>query len=143
MGAGNPSIELCLYGTKDHGDIAGGLACCPLPRSEDGGGGDLVGGFGQVGEAVGQAGAGQDEGVGFDVFGLAEVCQQVQVFAEALQLVMGFFRQVIAGLAWRSLAHDGLLIFFAMECLARARARCREVRNREQPAGLFPLRVLY
>jgi hypothetical protein len=33
---------------------------------------DLVGGFGQLGEAVGQAGAGQDEGVGVGVFGLAE-----------------------------------------------------------------------
>ena len=76
-GAGNPSIELCLYGTKDHGDIAGGLACRALPGSEGGGGGDLVGGFGQVGEAVGQAGAGQDEVIGFEDFGLAEFGPQV------------------------------------------------------------------
>ena len=79
------------------------VAANGLPGPEDGGGGDLVGGFGQVGEAVGQAGAGQDEGVGFDVFGLAEVCEQVQVFAEGLQLLVGFFRQVVAGLAWRSI----------------------------------------
>ena len=45
--------------------------CRPLPRSEGGGGGDLLCGFGQLGEAVGQAGAGQDEGVGVGVFGLA------------------------------------------------------------------------
>ena len=32
-----------------------------------------------MGEAVGQAGAGQDEGVGVGVFGFAEVGQQVQV----------------------------------------------------------------
>ena len=63
---------------------------------------DLVGGFGQLGEAVGQAGAGQDEVVGVDVFGLAEFGQQVQVVAERLQLLVGFFRQVVAGLAWRS-----------------------------------------
>jgi len=54
---------------------------------------------------VGQAGAGQDEVVGFEDFGLAEFGQQVQVVAEALQLLEGFFRQVVAG-----------------------RARCREVR---------------
>ena len=71
--------------------------------SEAGGGDDLVGGFGQLGEAVGQAGAGQDEGVGVGVFGLAEFGQQVQVVAEGLQLLVGFFRQEIAGIAWRSL----------------------------------------
>ena len=52
---------------------------------------------------MGQAGAGQDEGVGFDVFGLAEVCQQVQVFSEGLQLLVGFFRHEIAGVARRSI----------------------------------------
>jgi hypothetical protein len=36
----------------------------PPPWPEDGGGGDLVGGFGLRGEAVGQAGARQDEAVG-------------------------------------------------------------------------------
>jgi len=51
---------------------------------------------------VGQAGAGQDEAVGVGVFGLAEFGQQVQVVAEGLQLLVGFFRQEIAGLAWRS-----------------------------------------
>ncbi|MDR6841201.1 hypothetical protein [Pseudoxanthomonas sacheonensis] len=48
------------------------------------GGGDLVGGFGQLGEAVGQAGAGQNEGVGVGVFGLAEFGQQVQVLENVL-----------------------------------------------------------
>jgi len=74
----------------------------PSPWPEGGGGDDLVGGFGQLGEAVGQAGAGQDEVVGFEDFGLAEFGQQVQVVAEGLQLLVGFFRQEIAGLAWRS-----------------------------------------
>ena len=46
--------------------------------------GDLVGGFGQVAEAVGQAGAGQDEGVGFEDFRLAEFGQQVQVLENLL-----------------------------------------------------------
>src|SRR5688572_23553739 len=57
-----------------------------LPRSEGGSGGDLVGGFGQEGEAVGQAGAGKDQGVGFDVFGLAEVCQQAWELPYAMAL---------------------------------------------------------
>jgi hypothetical protein len=39
---------------------------------------------------------------GVGVFGLAEFGQQVQVVAEGLQLLVGFFRQEIAGLAWRS-----------------------------------------
>ena len=39
-------------------------------------------------------------------FGLAEFGQQVQVVAEGLQLLVGFFRQEVAGLAWRSLARD-------------------------------------
>ena len=56
-----------------------------------------------MGEAVGQAGAGQDEGIGVGVFGLAEFGQQVQVVAEGLQLLVGFFRQMVAGLAWRSI----------------------------------------
>ena len=47
-----------------------------------------------------QAGAGQNEGVGVSVFGLAQFGQQVQVVAEGLQLLVGFFRQEIAGLAW-------------------------------------------
>ena len=37
---------------------------------------DAVGGVGQVGEAVGQAGAGEDEAVGVLVFGDAELGQQ-------------------------------------------------------------------
>jgi hypothetical protein len=40
--------------------------------------------------------------VGIGVFGLAEFGQQVQVVAERLQLLVGFFRQGIAGLAWLS-----------------------------------------
>ena len=47
-------------------------------------GDDLVGGFGQLGEAVGQAVARQDEGVGVGVFGLAEFGQQVQVLGNVL-----------------------------------------------------------
>jgi hypothetical protein len=46
-----------------------------------------------LGEAVGQAGAGQDEGVGFEDFGLAEFGQRLQVVAEGLQLPVRFFRQ--------------------------------------------------
>ena len=60
-----------------------------LPWPEGRGGHDLVGGFGQLGEAVGQASAGQDEGVRVGVFGLAEFGQQVQVVAEGLQLLVG------------------------------------------------------
>ena len=74
-----------------------------LPWPEGGSGGDLVGGFDQLGEAVGQAGAGQDEAVGVGVFGLAELGRQVQVVAEGLQLLVGFFGPVVAGLAWRSI----------------------------------------
>ena len=48
-------------------------------RPEAGRNHDLVGGFGQLDEAVGQAGAGQDEVVGVGVFGLAGFGQQVQV----------------------------------------------------------------
>jgi hypothetical protein len=47
---------------------------------------------------------GQDEGVGVGLFGWAEFGQQVQVVAEGLQLLVGFFRQVVAGLAWRSVS---------------------------------------
>ena len=57
------------------------VAANGLPGPEDSGGGDLVGCFGQVGETVGQA---EDEGVGFDVFGLAEVYQQVQAVENLL-----------------------------------------------------------
>ena len=46
----------------------------PWPEA---GSGDLAGGFGQLGEAMGQAGAGQDEVVGVGVFGLAEFGQRV------------------------------------------------------------------
>jgi len=46
---------------------------------------DLVGGRGQLGEAVGQAGAGQDEVVGFEDFGLAEFGRQVQVLENVLR----------------------------------------------------------
>lgn len=42
-------------------------------------------------------------------FGPAELGQQVQAVAEGLQLLMGFFRQEIAGSAWRSLSLDDRL----------------------------------
>jgi len=49
-----------------------GLRWLPAPGCLDGIGGNLVGGVGQLGEAVGQAAAVQDEAVGVEDFGLAE-----------------------------------------------------------------------
>lgn len=70
---------------------------------------DAVGGVGQVGEAVGQAGAGEDEAVGVLVFGDAELGQQVQVVAQGLQFGVGLGGQVVAGVGERSVLHGGVL----------------------------------
>ena len=75
----NQALSTGHKGLRQSREPAGHQTLRALPGSEGGGGHDLVSGFGQLGEAVGQAGAGQDEGVGVEVFGLAEVVQQVQV----------------------------------------------------------------
>lgn len=69
------------------------------------GGDDVVGGVGEVGEAVGQAGAGEDEVVGVLVFGGAELGQQVQVVAQGLQFDVGVGGQVVAGVGVRPVLH--------------------------------------
>jgi len=66
---------------------------------------DAVGGVGQVGEAVGQAGAGEDEAAGVLVFGDAELGQQVQVVAQGLQFGVGAGGQVVAGVGERCVLH--------------------------------------
>jgi len=66
---------------------------------------DVVGGVGEVGEAVGQAGAGEDEVVGVLVFGGAELGQQVQVVAQGLQFGVGLGGQVVAGVGGRCVLH--------------------------------------
>lgn len=50
---------------------------------------DAVGRVGQVDEAVGQAGARDDEAVRVFLFGDAELGQQVQVVAQGLQFGVG------------------------------------------------------
>ena len=86
-----------------------GLCHARPPPSGGHGGDDAVGGVGQVGEAVGQAGAGQDEVVGVFGFGEAELGQQVQVVAQGLQFGVGLSGQVVAGMGGRSVLHGGVL----------------------------------
>jgi hypothetical protein len=94
---------------------------------------DVVSGVGEVGEAVGQAGAGEDKVVGVLVFGGAELGQQVQVVAQGLQFGVGVGGQVVAGVGERSVLHGGVLPRAGCKACLRARhapAGCREVRNR-------------
>lgn len=108
--------------------------CHARPPPSGGDGGDnAVCGVGQVGEAVGQAGAGQDEVVGVFGFGDAELGQQVQVVAQGLQFGVGLGGQVVAGMGGRSVLHGGVLPRAGCKgCLRapHAPAGCREVRNR-------------
>lgn len=76
-----------------------------LMRSTGHGGDDAVGGVGQVGEAVGQAGARDQQVVGVFCLGGAELGQQVQVVAQGLQFGVGFGRQVVTGVGERSVLH--------------------------------------
>jgi hypothetical protein len=79
-------------------------------------------------------------------FGDAELGQQVQVVAQGLQFGVGLGGQVVAGMGGRSVLHGGVLPRAGCRACLRARGApvgCREVRNRSQPAGIFPLRVLY
>ena len=85
-----------------------------------------------MGEAVGQAGVGQDEVVRVEDFWLAEFGQQVEMVTEVLQLLVGFFRQETAGPAWHSLAHDGLLSY----------SRWKALRVRAQGVGFFEAQVI-
>jgi hypothetical protein len=106
---------------------------------------DAVGGVGQVGEAVGQAGAGEDEAVGVFVLGDAELGQQVQVVAQGLQFGVGVGGQVIAGVGERSVRHGGVLPCGARRACGRAlrpQGVGRFEAGNHQP-GVFPLRVFY
>ena len=111
------------------------------------GGDDVVGGVGEVGEAVGQAGAGEDEVVGVLVFGGAELGEQVQVVAQGLQFGVGGGGQVVAGFGERSVLHGGVLPRARCKACLRARhapAGCREGRSCNQPAGrISPKGVLF
>lgn len=103
---------------------------------------DAVGGVGQVGEAVGQACAGEDEAVGVLVFGDAELGQQVQVVAQGLQFGVGLGGQVVAGVGGRCVLHGGVLPRAWCKACLRARhapAGCREVRSWSQTAGRISL----
>ena len=68
-------------------------------------GDDVVGGVGEVGEAVGQAVAGKDEVVGILRFGGAELGQQVQVVAQGLEFGVCVDGQVVTGVGGRSVLH--------------------------------------
>lgn len=115
-------------------------------RSGGDGSDDVVGGVGEVGEAVGQAGAGEDEVVGVLVFGGAELGQQVQVVAQGLQFGVGLGGQVVAGVDGRCVLHGE-----SFRVRGARRACGRDMRpqgvgrfeaGNHQP-GVFPLRVLY
>lgn len=106
---------------------------------------DAVGGVGQVGEAVGQAGAGEDEAVGVFVLGDAELGQQVQMVAQGLEFGVGVGGQVVAGIGERSVRHGGVLPCGARRACGRAlrpQGVGRFEAGNRQP-GVFPLWVLY
>ena len=115
--------------------------------SGDDGSDDVVGGVGEVGEAVGQAAAAEDEVAGVLVFGGAELGQQVQVVAQGLQFGVGVGGQVVAGVGERSVLHGGVLPRAGCKACLRARhapAGCREGRSCNQPAGrISPKGVLF
>lgn len=108
---------------------------------------DVVGGIGEVGEAVGQAGAGEDQVVGVVGFGDAELGQQVQVLAQGLQFFVGFEGQVVAGVAVLSVRHGGS----PSACVVRgvpagascARKGVGRVEATTSWPGVFPRRVFY
>lgn len=109
-------------------------------------GGYAVGGVGEVGEAVGQAGAGEDEVVGVLVFGGAELGQQVQVVAQGLQFGVGLGGQVVAGVGGHCVLHgESFRVRGARRACGRG-MRPQGVGRFEagvrQP-GVFPLRVFY
>lgn len=106
----------------------------------------MVGGVSEVGEAVGQAGAGEDEVVGVLVFGGAELGQQVQVVAQGLQFGVGLGGQVVARVGGRCVLHgESFRVRDARRACGRG-MRPQGVGRFEaaisQP-GVFPRRVFY
>ena len=99
-----------------------------------------------MGEAVGQAGAGEDEVVGVLVFGGAELGQQVQVVAQGLQFGVGLSGQVVAGVGERSVLHgESFRVRGARRACGRG-MRPQGVGRFEaeyRRPGVFPRRVFY